>query len=246
MRLSPWAAALGVKTARLVVCKVSEILLGAVGLDAPLAWRFVGWGMMNGLGLMKKQQVLGAFDPRRRRVLKHMSLIGAAAVTYREAVAGSRAGLSLDIARLARLSAWAETLVPGAEAAGVANFIAAQLAAPRQSACLTLRYLDWAGDFPDFYRRGLDALERSAMATHGRGFVMLADADRAALAGRVASGSIDGWQGPPAGLFYFAVRSDAVDVVYGTVQGFARLNVPYRAHIAPVRPWPGAWRGRRS
>jgi len=29
------------------------------------------------------------------------------------------------------------------------------------------------------------------------------------------------------------VRSDAVDVVYGTVEGFERLGVPYMPHILP-------------
>ena len=40
-------------------------------------------------------------------------------------------------------------------------------------------------------------------------------------------------QGPPAPLFYFATRSDTIDVYYGTVQGFVRLGIPYTAHIMP-------------
>jgi hypothetical protein len=34
-----------------------------------------------------------------------------------------------------------------------------------------------------------------------------------------------------------AGASDAVDVVYGTMDGYANLGVPYQAHIAPTRSW---------
>jgi hypothetical protein len=33
------------------------------------------------------------------------------------------------------------------------------------------------------------------------------------------------------------LRNDAIDVVYGTVEGFARLSVPYMPHILPQRSW---------
>jgi hypothetical protein len=33
------------------------------------------------------------------------------------------------------------------------------------------------------------------------------------------------------------VRSDAVDVVYGTPAGFEALGVPYMEHIMPPRRW---------
>ena len=47
-----------------------------------------------------------------------------------------------------------------------------------------------------------------------------------------------GWQGPPAaGFVYFLLRSDAVDVVYGTVEGYAELGIPYQAHIMPLKRW---------
>ena len=32
-------------------------------------------------------------------------------------------------------------------------------------------------------------------------------------------------------------RSDAVDVVYGTPEGFAKLGVPYMPHIMPPTSW---------
>ena len=41
----------------------------------------------------------------------------------------------------------------------------------------------------------------------------------------------------PAGQAYFVLRSDAVDVVYGTMEGYERLGVPYLPHIAPDKRW---------
>ena len=43
------------------------------------------------------------------------------------------------------------------------------------------------------------------------------------------------WQGPPGPLVYTVLRSDAVDVVYGTVEGYEALGVPYMPHILPDR-----------
>jgi hypothetical protein len=33
------------------------------------------------------------------------------------------------------------------------------------------------------------------------------------------------------------LRSDAVDVVYGTMEGYASLGIPYMPHIAPTKRW---------
>jgi hypothetical protein len=33
------------------------------------------------------------------------------------------------------------------------------------------------------------------------------------------------------------VRADALDVVYGTPEGFDALGIPYMAHIKPEKPW---------
>ena len=48
---------------------------------------------------------------------------------------------------------------------------------------------------------------------------------------------IDGWQGPAGAFVYLVTRSDAVDVVYGTMDGYAALGIPYMAHIAPTTRW---------
>ena len=48
---------------------------------------------------------------------------------------------------------------------------------------------------------------------------------------------IDGWKGPPGPFVYTVLRSDAVDVVYATMDGYAMLGVPYMPHIAPTKKW---------
>src|ERR1700689_5417250 len=48
---------------------------------------------------------------------------------------------------------------------------------------------------------------------------------------------LDGWKGPGSPFVYFLLRTDAVDVVYGTMDGYAHLGVPYQAHIAPTQSW---------
>ena len=48
---------------------------------------------------------------------------------------------------------------------------------------------------------------------------------------------IEGWQGPAGPFVYLVLRSDAVDVVYGTMDGYAALGIPYMPHIAPSKRW---------
>ena len=43
--------------------------------------------------------------------------------------------------------------------------------------------------------------------------------------------------GAPDPFFAFVVRADAVDVTYGTMDGFRDLGVPYMAHIEPPSRW---------
>ena len=47
---------------------------------------------------------------------------------------------------------------------------------------------------------------------------------------------VDGF---PVFLFYMCLRSDAIDVVYGTPEGFRKLNIPYMEHILPPEGWDG-------
>ena len=48
---------------------------------------------------------------------------------------------------------------------------------------------------------------------------------------------VEGWQGPAGSFVYLVLRSDAVDVDYGTMEGYASLGIPYMPHIAPTKRW---------
>jgi hypothetical protein len=122
-----------------------------------------------------------------------------------------------------------EAMATGSRAAGIAHFVDAQLAGPPADSMLTLRYLDWPGDAAAFYR---DTLAAAAAHAGDR-----TPAAFDALVAAMLEGRLQPWAGPPQPLAYFAIRADAVDVVYGTEAGFERLGVEYLAHIAPERPW---------
>lgn len=143
--------------------------------------------------------------------------------------------LNLTDREAGTLAALAETLVPGATDAGVARYIDAQLTSDQP--LLMLHYLDWPGDPAGFYRDTIAALDAVATGRAADSFASLSGVDRTAIAGQLLGGVIEGWTGPPPFLVYFAVRADAVDVVFGTPAGFASLGVPYMAHIQPPEGW---------
>jgi len=135
------------------------------------------------------------------------------------------------------LAALGEALAPGARDGGIAHFIDAQLAADPADALFMIRYLDVPPLWDGFYKAAAAALDRAARAAHGRGFADLGAEAAHALTGRIAADDAPDWSGPPPGLVYFALRADAVDVAYGTLDGFAALGVDYLPHIPPERPW---------
>jgi len=53
----------------------------------------------------------------------------------------------------------------------------------------------------------------------------------------MAADSLSDWVGPPASYVLFVLRADALDVTYGTPEGFENLGIPYMAHIMPEQPW---------
>ena len=57
------------------------------------------------------------------------------------------------------------------------------------------------------------------------------------LAKGMASDSLSEWMGPPASYVLFVLRADALDVSYGTPEGFEALGIPYMAHIMPETSW---------
>lgn len=143
----------------------------------------------------------------------------------------------LQPAEATTLEAFAEFLLPGSAAAGIAHFLDQQLSAPLRDQMLVIRYLGVEPPFQPFYAGGLAALDAAAQAATGRDFAALDTAQRDALARLVMAGDLAGWAGPPAPFFTFVVRSDVLDVMYGTMAGFDRLDIPYLAHIQPPSRW---------
>jgi hypothetical protein len=149
----------------------------------------------------------------------------------------------LKAAEAETLEALGETLVPGARQAGVAHFIDQQVSVPPGEALLEARQLYVRPPFVNFYRAVIGAVDKSSTALRGRPFAALATPDQRDFVDRMRQNKIDGWQGPsgppsPPGAFaYLVLRSDALDVVYGTMEGYESLGVPYMAHIAPVERW---------
>jgi hypothetical protein len=135
------------------------------------------------------------------------------------------------------IEALGETLVPGARAAGVAHFIDHQISVPPEEALLEARILNVRPPYANFYRAAVGAVDRTSQAQSGGRFAWLASNEQREFVNLMRQNKIEGWQGPAGGFVYFVLRSDAVDVVYGTVEGYQALGIPYMAHIAPLKRW---------
>jgi hypothetical protein len=156
-------------------------------------------------------------------------------LTPRQAKSADLPYITLTPKQVTTLEALGERLVPGAAENGIAHFVDQQISVPPADALLILRYLDFPPPFAAFYQAGLSALNAASQAINNRPFAALSGAQQDSLIVLVATGTPAGWSGIPAPLFYYALRSDAVDVVYGTREGFDRLNIPYLPHIDPPR-----------
>ena len=143
--------------------------------------------------------------------------------------------LSADDAR--RLEAVSETLVPGARENGIANFIDQQCSIPPHEALLGLRIANARPPFVNFYRAALAAIDAQAQAQHQKVFAELGGDDQHEFINQMRQAKFTDWSGPPQPQIYTVFRDDAVDVVYGTVDGFKRLGVPYMPHVAPKTRW---------
>jgi hypothetical protein len=135
------------------------------------------------------------------------------------------------------LEALGETLLPGAREAGIAHFIDQQVSVTPGEALLEARIVNVKPPFINFYRATIGGVDRASTARGGKRFAALSAAEQHDFIDLLRQNKIEGWQGPPAGLVYFVLRSDAVDVVYGTMEGYESLGVPYMAHIAPDKRW---------
>jgi hypothetical protein len=145
---------------------------------------------------------------------------------------------TLTAGEAATLEALGETLVPGARQAGISHFVDQQISIPAEEALLEARILNVRPPYANFYRAALGAVERASQAlNNGRGFAELDEAERRSLVDAMRQNKVTGWQGPGSPFAYLVLRSDAVDVVYGTMDGYAGLGIPYMPHIAPTKRW---------
>jgi hypothetical protein len=135
------------------------------------------------------------------------------------------------------LEALGEALVPGAREAGVAHFIDQQVSVPPGEALLEARIVNIKPPFINYYRAAIGGVEKASTARSGKRFAALSASEQHDFIDQLRLNKLDGWQGPPAAQVYFVLRSDAVDVVYGTMEGYESLGVPYLPHIAPDKRW---------
>ena len=91
--------------------------------------------------------------------------------------------------------------------------------------------------YENFYRSALAEISRVSESVYGKSITELDQAGAATLIESLRDGKVSDWNGPPPPLVYHILRNDAVDVVYGTMEGFANLGIPYLAHIEPPRAW---------
>ena len=139
-----------------------------------------------------------------------------------------------DVAAIDKL---ADTLVPGSAQAGLAHYLDHQLTTLPENNMLMIKYLGVPAPYDGFYHGGLTAAAAAAKSIFATDIADLSEDQASTLVSNMASGEIDNWEGPPAGFFYFVLRSDAVDVSYGTKAGFEALAIPYNAHIEPPSRW---------
>jgi hypothetical protein len=182
---------------------------------------------------------------RRRQVLKGAAL-GALAYTIggTEVLLSPREARAQDVPlkvltadERAALEALGDTLLPGAKDAGLAHYVDQQLGVPAGESLLMARAVGVMPPYANFYRAGLAALDAASQKAHGAKFAALSDEKRSAFVEEFRQKVPEGWSGPPSPFFYFVSRADAVDVFYGTVEGFERLGIPYMPHIAPLKRW---------
>jgi hypothetical protein len=135
------------------------------------------------------------------------------------------------------IEALSDALVPGASDAGVSHYIDHELASP--SPRLLLRFAQLRGPMAPYYHAALAAFAASMTAQGNGAFSSLSpDAQRTVIEA-LRTGTIKPWNAGvvAAPVFYGMMRNDGVDVVYGSVEGFKNLDIPYMPHIMPKTTW---------
>jgi gluconate 2-dehydrogenase subunit 3-like protein len=143
----------------------------------------------------------------------------------------------LDLHQGETLEALGETLVPQAREAGIAHFIDQQLSVPANESLLQARIFNFRPPFAEFYRAAIVAVDAASDKMHSRDFAKLAAAEQYAFVNLMRQNKVEGWAGPSGAQIYAVLRADAVDVVYGTMEGYEALGIPYMPHIPPEKRW---------
>jgi len=143
----------------------------------------------------------------------------------------------LDAHQGETLEALGETLVPQAREAGIAHYIDQQLSVPPHESLLQARIFNVRPPFADFYRTSLITIDENSRKRFGRDFALLTAADQREFVDLMRQNKIEGWTGRPGSAVYAVLRADAVDVVWGTMEGYEALGVPYMPHIPPEKRW---------
>ncbi len=158
-------------------------------------------------------------------------------LTPREAYARSVPFSVLGRAEVDSLEAICERLLSGARENGVAYFVDRQLSLDPNDSMLFIKCFNLEPPYLDFYRPALAEISRVSKTVYGADIAELDQGGAKSLIESLRDGNVPDWNGPPPPLVYHALRNDAVDVVYGTMEGFADLGVPYLAHIKPPQAW---------
>jgi hypothetical protein len=145
---------------------------------------------------------------------------------------------TLSAAQARILESLGETILPGAAHLGLTHFLDHQLGADPNDALLIAKYFQVALPYVDFYAAGVKMASAMAQRSASKPITEMSKSELQALVKEMSAPGtvVDGF---PVFLFYMCLRSDAVDVVYGTPEGFKKLNIPYMQHILPPEGWDG-------
>jgi hypothetical protein len=144
---------------------------------------------------------------------------------------------TLSAATAQILETLGDAILPGVKQAGLVHFLDHQLSVEPNDALLIAKYFQVALPYSVFYESGAKAA--STIAQHsGKAIPEMSGGELQTLLKQMsAPGTMTA--GFPTFLFYLCLRSDAVDVFYGTPEGFKKLNIPYMQHILPPEGWNG-------
>ena len=133
-------------------------------------------------------------------------------------------------------AAWCNLIVNGSANAGVAYFVDKYISNPYAQSLIMARFFE---DSPlsDFYIAGIAGIDKESREQFDRTFVLLESDKQLQIINAASQSKTRIWVKPSPFIFYLMSRSDAIDVVYGTEQGFQNLDIPYLAHLPPPQPW---------